>query len=156
MIRDLFNRIKVVQLFPPVAAVTDNTAQVSAIIDRQGFESLVYVLEFGTQSDADAVFSVKIEEGDNSALSDAANVAAAQLQADTATGAVLDATPAALHQFAADFSNDNVSVKIGYLGGKRYTRVTLTPANNTGNFFLAGSAILSNARHNPAGATQVP
>jgi hypothetical protein len=39
---------------------------------------------------------------------------------------------------APDFDDDNKVGKIGYIGPKRYVRVTITPANNTGNIFLAG------------------
>jgi hypothetical protein len=46
--------------------------------------------------------------------------------------------------------------KIGYIGMKRYFRVTITPANNTSASLLAMTATLGAARHQPAGATQVP
>ena len=40
------------------------------------------------------------------------------------------------------FSDDAESRAIGYVGSKRYIRLTITPANNTGNHFVAGVAIL--------------
>lgn len=150
--RDLFNRVKLARSLDPAAAVTDNTAQVGQIVDHAGYESAIYVIDTGVLTDVDAVFSVKVEEGDNAALSDAANVAAADLQIDP----LLAATPAALHQAAFDFASDNKQIKIGYKGFKRYTRVTITPANNTGNLFASIVAVLGGARHMPAGATQVP
>lgn len=157
MTRDLFNRIKVVALVPPAAAVTNDTAIVSNIIDMAGYESCVLALVTGTDADADAVMSLKVEHGDVANLSDAASVAASDLQIDSA----LAATPGAGNQAAYDFSNDGVGFKIGYKGSKRYIRITETSGvggvgANTGNIFLGGVAILSNARHQPAGSTQTP
>jgi hypothetical protein len=40
------------------------------------------------------------------------------------------------------FADDAETRAIGYLGTKRYIRLTVTPAANTGNQFVAGIAIL--------------
>ena len=48
-----------------------------------------------------------------------------------------------------DFADDNKAFKIGYIGPKRYVRVTITPANNTGNAFIAGGWLLGNPRKLP-------
>lgn len=127
--RDLASLIKLVPLFNPGAAVTDNTAQVSAIIDTAGFQSCVLGIQTGTLSDADATFTVLVEEGDASNLSDAAAVADGDLNGTEAAASFT-------------FANDNVTRKIGYVGAKRYVRMTVTPSGNTGNLFLAGMAIL--------------
>ena len=43
------------------------------------------------------------------------------------------------------FDDDGECRKIGYVGSKRYVRVTVTPSgNDSGNIFLAGVAILGN------------
>ena len=47
------------------------------------------------------------------------------------------------------FADDNKTRKIGYVGGKRYVRLTVTPANNTGNIFLAAIALLGHPRNAP-------
>jgi hypothetical protein len=134
--RDLHNNINPKVLFPPIAAVTDNTAQVSSTIDLNGFESCELVLVTGTESDADATFTVLVEDGAASNMSDHAAVDDKYL---------LGTENAA----SFDFSGDNVCRKIGYVGSKRYLRVTVTPANNTGNLFLAGVAILGHPRNKP-------
>jgi hypothetical protein len=127
--RDLFNRINPKVAIAPAAAITDNTAAVSAIIDRQGYESLTYVIETGVESDADATFTVTITEGNDPALSDGAAVAAQDLLGTTALASFL-------------FSDDTKCFKLGYIGSKRYTRLTITPGANTGNFFVAVVALL--------------
>lgn len=135
--RDIHNDIHPVPLIVPVAARTDNTAIVSAIIDTQGYESCELVLVTGTNTDADATFAALVEDGDNSSLTDNAAVADAQL-----LGAE------ALAGFT--FADDNECRKIGYVGNKRYVRLTVTPSgNDSGNIFLAGVALLSNPRSAP-------
>jgi hypothetical protein len=135
--KDLHNNIDVKRGLSPVAAVTDNTAFVSEIVDTAGYESAEFVILTGSLADADATFTVLFEDGDNSALSD--NVAVA----DTF---LLGTEALAGFTFAAD----NKVFKIGYVGIKRYCRVTITPANNTGNVFIAGVWVLGNARTKPS------
>ena len=128
--RDLHNSIHPVPLIAPVAARTDNTAIVSAIIDTLGYESCELVLVTGTNTDVNATFTVLVEDGDNSALSDNAAVADAEL---LGTEALAGFT----------FADDIECRKIGYVGIKRYVRMTVTPSgNDSGNIFLAGVALL--------------
>lgn len=128
--KDLHNNIHCVPLIAPVAARTDNTAIVSAIIDRRGYESAELVIVTGTNTDANATFAFLLEDGDDSGLSDNAAVADAQL---LGTEALAGFT----------FADDVECRKIGYTGTKRYLRVTVTPSgNDSGNIFIAGVAIL--------------
>jgi hypothetical protein len=126
--KDLFNNITVARAIAPVS-VSDNTAQVSQIIDRQGYGSLTFAIALGSLADADATFSVLVEHGDNSGLSDAATVAASDLLGT-----------AALAGFT--FADDNATRKIGYKGAKRYVRLTITPANNASAALFSAVALL--------------
>lgn len=126
--RDLHNNINVKRAISPVV-IADNTAQVSQIIDTQGFEALEFVISAGTLADADAAFTTLVEDGNAANLSDAAAVDDKYL-----LGTELQAS----FTFAAD---DKV-FKIGYKGVKRYVRLTITPTNNTGNAALSAVAIL--------------
>lgn len=130
---DLHNNLKFTTGISPAAAVTDNTAFVSAIIDRQGFESTEFMIQTGGLADADATFTVLFEDGDAANLSDNAPVADTFL-----LGTEADA--------GFTFADDDSTKKIGYVGNKRYCRVTITPANNTGNVFLSGTWVQGNAR----------
>ncbi len=47
---------------------------------------------------------------------------------------------AALASF--NFGDDNETRKLGYTGNLRYTRLTITPAANTGNAFVAAIGLL--------------
>ena len=133
--RDTFNKMHALRCIAPVS-VADNTAQVGQIIDRQGFESLTYVIAPGAIADADATFTVLLEHGDAANLSDAAAV----------TGDNLLGT-AALAGF--QFDDDNETRKIGYVGGKRYTRLTITPVNNASAALLAAVAVLGHPNKAP-------
>jgi hypothetical protein len=128
--RDQSNNLHILNAISPIAARTNNTAIVSSIIDRRGYDSLTFGIAVGTNTDADATFTVLVEDGENSALSDAAAVSDDNL---VGTEALASYT----------FADDAESRKIGYVGGKRYVRLTITPAgNDSGNIFLAALAIL--------------
>ena len=127
--RDQMSNIAPVQVLAPVAARTDNTALVGNIVDRLGFGSLTYLINIGANTDADVTFTVLLEDGDAADMSDAAAVADAQLIGTEALAA-----------FA--FGDDNQMRKLGYIGGKRYSRLTITPAGNAGNIFVSCVAVM--------------
>ncbi len=126
--KDLSSKVHPLKVITPVV-VADNTAQVGSIIDRQGYDSLTYLIVTGTLADADATFTVLLEEGDAANLSDAAPVADADL---IGTEALASFT----------FADDAETRKLGYKGNKRYTRLTLTPSGNSGNAPIAAIALL--------------
>ncbi|TGQ19317.1 hypothetical protein [Mesorhizobium sp. M00.F.Ca.ET.217.01.1.1] len=130
---DLHNHINPKRGISPVAAAqTDNTAIVSQIVDTLGYGSVEFLILTGSLADADATFTVLVEHGDQSNLSDAATPSAGELLGT-----------AALASFT--FADDDKVFKIGYVGSKRYVRVTITPANNTGNACVAGVWLLGHA-----------
>jgi len=131
MNNDLHNCIHPLVGIAPVAARTDDTAVVSAIVDRQGYGSCEFVIVTGTNTDADATFVVLVEDADEVAFNVTnASVADAQL---LGTEALAGFT----------FADDAETRKIGYIGNKRFVRVTVTPSGNgAGNIFLAGVWLL--------------
>ena len=135
--RDLASYLHFVRCLSPAAAVADNTPFVGQIVDHAGYEGAVYAINLGALADADATFTVLLEHGDQANLSDAAAVPDSQL---TGTEAVAGFT----------FADDNKLRKLGYVGSKRYSRLTITPANNSGNAFVSAVAVLGYGRHKPA------
>ncbi len=133
--RDLHNNIHVARAISPVS-VADNTAQVSQIIDRQGYESLEFVIATGSLADADATFVVLVEDSDDSGLSGSRAVPDAELLGTEV-------------QAGFQFDDDNEVRKIGYLGDKRYVRLTITPANNSGASLIAAVAVLGHPSYTP-------
>lgn len=140
--RDNISNMQLRRAIAPVVGAADNTASVSQIIDRQGYDSAAFLIALGAIADADATFTVLVEHGDNAALSDAAAVPDAEL---------LSQTPGAVPEVAAGFTfaSDNEVRKIGYLGIRRYLRLTITPANNTGTWAHSAVAMLGNPEHAP-------
>lgn len=142
--RDLLNDLQFKVALAPVASAADNTAWVSAIIDRQGYDSAGFVILTGALPDADATFTVLVEDGDASNLSDAAAVVDGDLIGQDPTSAT---APEAQAGFT--FAADNSVRKIGYRGTKRYLRLTITPANNASASLYAAVAVLGNAEQKP-------
>jgi hypothetical protein len=134
--RDLANYLHPVRAIAPAAAVADNTPIVSSIVSLAGYSSLAFLLALGGIADADATFTVLVEDGDQANLSDAAPVPDAKL-----TGLETDA--------GFTFADDNELRKIGYVGSKSYVRLTITPVNNTGNVFVSAIAVLGDGRFGP-------
>lgn len=129
--RDLHNNLHFKRAIAPVS-VSDDTAQVSQIIDRQGYDSLEFAIALGSLADSNATFVVLVEDGDAANLSDAAAVVDAEL-----LGTELLA--------GFQFDDDNEPRKIGYLGNKRYVRLTITPSGNGSAALLSALAVLGHA-----------
>jgi len=126
--KDLASNIDVKRVISPVS-VADNTAQVGQIIDRRGFDSVTFMIATGSVADADATFTVLLEESDDSGMSGGNAVADADLIGTEALAGF-------------QFDDDNECRKLGYVGGKRYLRLTITPANNASAALLAAVAVL--------------
>lgn len=129
---DNHNTFDTVRAISPVS-VADNTAQVSQIIDLQGYRSLEFVILAGSLSDADATFTTLVQHGDAANLSDAATPAASDLLGTAAEASFL-------------FSDDDKVFKIGYKGSKRYVRLTITPANNASAALVAAVAVMEKSK----------
>ena len=126
--RDLHSNFDVGRIISPVS-VSDNTTQVRQIIDRVGFESLEFCIATGSIADVDATFTVLVEHGDVSTLNNAAAVPDDLLiSRETAAGFRYD--------------DDDKTRRIGYIGEKRYVRLTITPAGNSSAALITAVAVL--------------
>lgn len=132
--RDFANSIELRRSISPAAAVSDNTPFVGQIVDHAGFRLAVYAINIGALAAAAATFTVLLEHGDAANLSDAAAVPDSQLTGTEAGASFI-------------FSDDNKVRKLGYVGTKRYSRLTITPAANTGSSFVTAICILGNSRY---------
>lgn len=139
--KDLAHSIQIRRVISTVS-VPDNTPQVGQIIDRLGHDSLTYVIDIGSIADIDATFVVLLEEGDAANLSDAAAVADGNMITQTSGTA-----PEAAAGF--QFDDDNEVRKLGYIGNKRYTRLTITPSGNASAALLSAVAVLGHPHSAP-------
>ena len=138
--RDLYNNIELRRAESPIAAAqSDNTAIVTEIIDMRGFKSMVFAVVLGGMVDAAFTTTFLMEDGDDSGLSDAADVVDAQMDPTEVIASF-------------DQADDDSVRKIGYTGEKRYVRLTITPADNTGDLPIAIIAIMGDADQRPTTA----
>lgn len=114
--RDLKNNI----IVNPVlhADGTDNTASVGVVQDHRGSKSHTYVIHAGSLVDADATFTALLEDSD---------------LPGSGFAPVDDAYLLGTESLASfQFDSDNTVKTLGYIGYKRYSRLTITPAANSG------------------------
>jgi len=111
-----FNQEVSLEVGLDIAAISTDTTTVGNIIDTAGNEAVDIALVTGTITDGDYVLS--LEHGDDSGLSDAAVVAATDLDALVSTVAIA----------AAD---DNTAKSIGYVGKKRYVRINVVSTSTS-------------------------
>lgn len=137
MMRDLASNITFRPVIVPAAnANLGTTPLVGTVIDRLGFNSLVYGIITGTLSDADATYTVLLEESDLSGSGFTA-----------VDDAYLTGTEAAA---GFNFGDDGETRKLGYRGTKRYSRLTITPAAaDSGNSPIAAIAVLGDPANAP-------
>jgi hypothetical protein len=135
------NNVQVKRVISPVS-VSDNTAQVGQIIDHLGYESAVYFINLGSIADADMTATVLLEESDASDMTGADAVADADM---------ISQTPGTAPEAAAafQFDSDNQVRKLGYIGFRRYTRLTITPASNASAALLSAACVLGNPSSAP-------
>lgn len=124
--RDLHNNVSATVALH-TTAISSSTTTAGVIIDRAGFRSLEFAILAGTLTDG--TYTPKIEEGDESDLSDAATVDASDL-----LGTIADATLAA--------TDDNKVKRIGYKGSKRYVRLSETSASVSTGGTISAVALL--------------
>lgn len=128
MNNDLHNNLDFRRAISPVS-VGDSTALASQIIDRRGYGALEFVIATGAIADVDATFAVLLEHADIANFSDAAAVPDEDLLGTEALAVFT-------------FSDDDKMRKIGYVGIKRYVRLTITPTANASAALLCAVAIL--------------
>ena len=131
--KDLSNSITLKRVISPVS-VADTTAQVGTAVDRKGFESVTYAIATGSIADADATFTVLLQESDDNST-----------YTDVADADLLGTEALAGFQF----DDDNECRKLGYIGAKRYTKLTITPVVNARAALISAVAILGHAAAKP-------
>ena len=128
---DLFNLVSLTPGLNPSAGPSDNTPQVSAILDSQGAGAALLVIETGTLVSGVATFDLKIERGNAANLSDAALADISELlpPATNTGGTAITANP--MVSFFI-FSDDAKTLKVGIKlpSTFRYWRATITPVGN--------------------------
>ena len=131
----VYSQLATTAIAPQVA--TNNTALVSSVIDTANATEVTFYINNGTLADTDATFTVLVEDDDASGFGTGAAVADEYL---------VPVESSASYTFAEDAKVRTIA----YTGPKRYVRLTITPANNTGNAPISAICILSGLRTQPA------
>ena len=137
MLDRLHNDLNVRRAISPVTLTNVSTAQVGQTIDLANRFACEFVIAIGALTDADATFAVLVEDDDAAGMGTAAAVADAFLLGTEALAAFT-------------FADDDEVRKIGYIGPKRYVRITITPTgNNSGSATFSALALLTASRKRP-------
>lgn len=137
---DLYNNVKVQRSISPVAVGTTGTGQTGKIIDRAGYESVMFDIGYGSITATNATLTVTVKEGDaTGAMTSVADADLIGTEANAGVGATGTRTSG---------TSKNVSKKIGYKGMKRYVSCNIKSTVTAGTLVHA-TAILGNARHKP-------
>jgi hypothetical protein len=113
-----------------IQAISSDTTTVGNIIDTAGFEAVTFVQATGAYTDGN--YTLLIEDGDDSGLSDAAAV----------SDDFLIGTEAATVLSAA-----NSVSRIGYVGKKRYVRASIVSDTTSTGATAGVIAALTSPRH---------
>lgn len=108
-----------------IAAISSDTTTNGEIIDTQDFNALTFVMMVGTRTDG--TYTLKVQEGDESDLSDAADADASDLVGTLSDTAV---------------SASNGLSKVGYVGNKRYVRASVVSTSVTTGATVGVVAVL--------------
>ena len=122
---DIHNDLTQTASMGPVAIAT-NTTTAGAIIDTQGFAALEFVISSGVITDG--AYAILMQDGDDSGLSDAADVA------DT----FMTNTEASV---AFALTDDATVKSIGYVGHKRYVQLSIVSTGTSSGGLFAVTAI---------------
>lgn len=132
--RDGSSGLKLSRAISPISQ-SDDTVFTSEIADTASFDTCTFLVQLGSIADANVTFTILVEDGDNSALSDNAAVDDAFL--------IGTESPSFL------FSDDDKTFKIGYIGPKRYVRVKITPSGNGSAMLLSATWIQGHPKKGP-------
>lgn len=146
------NLMQVIKQISGLDAVVLSATTNGIVIDTAGYESLVFTLNVGDFATFDGTnnLAIKVQEGEQANLSDAADIVAADyVDARNEAGAAWD-------RLLNGAAEDEQAYMIGVaVNTKRYKRIVITEAG-TVSVPISVTAILGHPRHAPAGVTQAP
>lgn len=119
--RDFHNNIKIVRAIEPKAVGTSGIANgsLSPVIDRQGYESVEFVIGHGTAGATSDTTNVVVYECDTTGGSFTSVADTDLLGTEAAAGLPAQATA------RTSGTGKNISTKVGYIGSKRYLKIRL-------------------------------
>lgn len=129
--RDLHNTLAPIIGFAPVVE-TGDTAHSTPVIDTSLYSSVEFYFITGTLADNNATFAVTVAGGD---------VVDTTGTTITDSAAITTGFIGTLATASFQYNDDNEIHRLGYVGDKRYIKVTVTPSGNGGNAPIACMAV---------------
>lgn len=124
--RDLHNKTSVANAFS-AATIATNTTTDGVTVDCQGYDAVELIARVGAYTDG--AYALSIKESDASGSGFAAAPASSILGASQSLSAA------------------NTVAKLGYIGTKRYIRLSIVSTGTTSGASLSGVALLDRGRH---------
>jgi hypothetical protein len=124
--RDLHNKTQAVNAFS-AATIATNTTTAGVTVDCQGYDAVELIARAGAWTDGS--YALSITESDASGTGFTAAPAASVLGAGQSIGAA------------------NTVKKLGYVGSKRYIRLSIVSTGVTSGASLSAVALLDRGRH---------
>ena len=134
-LHDVHNSMRFLRCISPVAVGTTGTGKTGKIVDRQGFGGVEFILDYGSITATNAVFTATIFEGDVTGTM--TSVADADLIGTESAAGVGQAAS------RTSGTSKNVTTKIGYKGSKRYVNAKIS-STVTAAPPIAATAVLFN------------
>ena len=145
--RDLHNNLVPTRAIQ-VQTIT-GSALVSGNLDLAGFEAAEVMVDFGdidemgSSPQGGAQIAIKLEHADDDGSGSPGSYAEVALTDVLGPGAVASGV-------VSTVTNDAAPVRVGYVGGKRFLRLTLTPSGLTNGGPIGGWLLSGRPRHAPA------
>ena len=136
-VTDLYNNALAVKVIAPYDHGTGDAAMVGTVVDGLGYNSITYIISVGSLADSDVTLTTLLEDCQEEAC-------------DTTNAGVADGYLLGTEVLASFVNTEDNTVKmLGYTGSRRYTRMTITPANNTGAILIDVIAIKGHPQYAP-------
>jgi hypothetical protein len=127
--KDLYNNLEVVSIIDPVTVTNGGAPAAVEDIDLAGFNSALIVYSVGTEAGtlSETLYhTLKLEHADDDGTGSAGDYS------EVAAADVLGVTPAQGIIFTIDDpAKDNAVYKCGYVGGKRFLKITAAETGAT-------------------------
>ena len=138
-VKDLYNKIDVVHVLD--AASQSAGVVKTQLIDTAKVSGVAFIINCGAYTvGSGSGVTFKLVEGDTAADASLTDVASGEYQASSLT-------------LCTGTSDDQKSVKVGYLGTKRYVGVNITVSTSSTSCLLACDAIIGVAENEPVTAS---
>ena len=122
--KDLHSKMTATRVVSPVAVGTTGTGQTGKVIDRAGYDSVEFIVDYGTVTATNAVFTTVMKEG--SVTGTLTSVADADMLGTELLCGLAAGTP------RTSGVSKNVSKRVGYKGNQRYVNLSISSTVTAG------------------------